>query len=116
MVFTKKNEPSNKGQDYSIASHYPTNDQKKTPFKTTRIIIHCNCGFKNNIFIRGQGAGLSWEKGIMLKNLGPDLWQWETDKAINFLEFKVLINDTHYELGENHVLTKEGTAEFTPRF
>ncbi len=84
--------------------------------KGTKITIRFNTGFKNNLFIRGKGAGLSWDHGVQLKNVGPDEWIWETNMPFNDLEFKVLINDKQYEAGENHHVHEGATLQYTPRF
>lgn len=83
---------------------------------TTKVIVKYDVGFKNSLYIRGHGGGLNWEKGKLMKNIGPDTWVWETDAPIQACEFKVLINDTVYEVGENHPLKNGKNAEYTPRF
>jgi hypothetical protein len=83
---------------------------------TSRVIIKYDVGFQNHLTIRGKGANLSWTKGIPLKNKGSDEWVWETDAAFSSLEYKVLINDYHYEEGENHLLKQGQTVHYTPRF
>lgn len=112
MVLTKN--ASTKQSETNTAT--PNSSQKKSKGKLTRVVIHCDVGFNNSIFIRGNGANLSWDKGIMLKNTRPDEWVWETDQSFNSCEFKVLINDTQYEQGDNHMLTSENCLEYTPRF
>lgn len=87
---------------------------KKGP--TTRIIVKYDVGFTNAIYLRGEGANLSWNKGIMLKNIKADEWLWETDTPFTKCEFKVLINDRQYELGENHKLQCGTSFEYTPSF
>ena len=82
----------------------------------TRVSIRYNVGFKNHLFIRGKGAGLSWEHGVQLKNAGPDEWVWETNIPFNECEFKVLINDKQYEAGENHHIHDGITFKYTPKF
>lgn len=81
-----------------------------------RVLIKYNVGFKNNLYIRGHGGGLTWSKGVMLKNIGPDEWVWEPSTPISDCEFKVLINDEKYELGENHHITTGKLFQYTPRF
>lgn len=83
---------------------------------TTRVVVKYDVGFKNALYIRGHGAGLTWERGRLMKNIGPDTWVWETDSPIHECEFKVLINDQHYEAGENHHLKHGKHVEYTPRF
>jgi hypothetical protein len=98
---------------------------KKAPLKSTqdlreknltRVVIHYDIGFNNNLYIRGSGAGLNWSKGILLRNTRPDEWVWETKEPFLTCEFKVLINDSQYEQGENHTLTCYTSVEYTPNF
>ena len=85
----------------------------KTP---GRVTIKYDVGFNNALYIRGHGGGLSWEKGVPLKNIGPDEWVWEPSQTFNDCEFKVLINDQYYEGGENHHLAGGATIQYTPSF
>lgn len=88
------------------------------PTKTlTRIIVRCNCGFGNQLYIRGHGVGLlTWDKGIQLRNIDADRWVWETASRFDKAEFKLLINDRQYEIGENHSLTYGAEIDFSPQF
>lgn len=89
-------------------------EKKKNP--KTKITIKYDVGFSNQLFIRGKGATLSWDKGQPLKNVKPDEWVWETDASFTSCEFKVLINDTCYECGTNHTLSMGATIVYTPSF
>lgn len=91
-----------------------SHDSKKGP--KTRIIIKYDVGFNNSLTLRGKGANLSWEKGIPLKNIKADEWVWETDTPFTSCEFKVLINDKHYEVGNNHTLICGARIQYTPKF
>jgi hypothetical protein len=82
----------------------------------SRILVKYNVGMTNTLYIRGQGAGLTWEKGSPMKNVGPDEWIWETATHFKECEFKVLINDKQYEDGENHHLFNGGAIQYTPHF
>lgn len=93
----------------------PKNGDRKAGPKT-RITIKYDAGFSNNLFIRGKGATLSWDKGQSLTNTKPDEWVWETSAPFTTCEFKVLINDNHYEIGDNHLLTCGASIHFTPKF
>jgi len=115
MVLTK-NEPTRQSGANSITSSVGQLDKKKTTAKLTRVVIHCDVGFNNNIFIRGNGPNLCWDKGILLRNTKSNEWVWETDQPFNSCEFKVLLNDTQYEQGNNHTLTCENSIEYTPQF
>lgn len=82
----------------------------------TRVIVKYDVGFPNHLTIRGKGANLSWDRGQPLKNLLKDEWVWETDQSFQQCEFKVLINDTSYEVGGNHSLHAGGSFTYTPHF
>ncbi len=96
------------GTQYSLDSHSPMNK--------TRIHIRFDCGFNNQLYIRGQGANLRWDKGILLKNIKADEWVWETDAKFPSCEFKILINDSIYETGLNHKINCCGSLSYTPHF
>jgi len=82
----------------------------------SKVTVKYDVGFKNALYIRGTGAGLSWEKGKLMKNTGTDSWVWETDLPFKDCEFKVLVNDQVYEEGANHHLSNGKTVEFKPNF
>lgn len=93
-----------------------TQTEKKKGASITRVIVKYDVGFGNALYIRGKGANLNWDRGIMLRNVKPNEWHWETDLPFNACEFKVLINDNEYEVGDNHPLTAGSSIQYTPRF
>lgn len=84
--------------------------------KPTRVTVKYDAGLNNSLYIRGNGAGLSWEKGILLTNIGPDEWIWETSLPVQGCEFKIALNDVHFEQGENHKLEEGVWCQYTPIF
>ncbi|HXP60188.1 MAG TPA: hypothetical protein VN829_06830, partial [Dongiaceae bacterium] len=40
----------------------------------TEVVARVDVGFGNTLFIRGQGNGLSWERGTRLACAGPSTW------------------------------------------
>lgn len=93
-----------------------TATNKKNSSPKTRITVKYDAGFPNQLYIRGQGANLSWNKGEPLKNVKADEWIWETEGPITHSEFKILINDHIYENGDNHHLKEGCSLVHTPRF
>jgi hypothetical protein len=89
--------------------------EKKNPSKT-KITIRFDAGFSNDLYIRGKGADLKWEKGLKLVNIKHDEWVWETNAKFAHCEFKILINDKVYENGENHQLHEGTSVHYTPDF
>ncbi len=96
----------------------PKKTSKKISAKEpTRIIIKYNTGINNNLYIRGSdAAGLSWDHGTLLCNVGPDEWVWETTLPFEDCEFKVLLNDMYYEDGENHHVGIGAHLQYSPHF
>lgn len=85
--------------------------------KKTEIIICYDAGFQNNLYVRGNGIpGLSWEKGQKLKNIKSNEWLLEVSDSFQEGEFKVLLNDKNYEVGDNHHVRAGSTVKITPRF
>ena len=83
----------------------------------TRIVAHIDCGFSNNLFLRGEGvSSLSWDKGVAMKNVGPSEWVWESDRPFSTIQFKVLVNDKWFEQGDNRTAAYGQQLEFSPQF
>lgn len=108
----KENEPSKGAKKAPKSPKSPSKQNKKI----TTIVIHYDVGYENQLFIRGNGAELSWDKGILLKNIQSNEWIWETTASFDEIEFKVLINDSCYEQGANHQTTCGSTLHYSPDF
>lgn len=96
-------------------THPSTSGLKKKGPKT-KIIVKYDTGFPNNLYIRGNGANLRWDKGVLLKNTKEDEWVWETNDLFSACQFKVLLNDAQYEDGENHEIRCGAFLEYSPHF
>jgi hypothetical protein len=88
---------------------------RKTISKTT-IAARVDVGFGNNLYIRGEGAGLSWDVGILMKNLSPYEWVWESKTASSALEYKFIINDEVWANGGNLFAKPGETSISAPSF
>ena len=81
----------------------------------TTIEAKIDVGFGNNLFVRGEGAGLSWDKGSPLKCVAPSTWQWSGEAGAP-LKCKLLLNDSVWMSGEDLVITPGKRVEVTPAF
>jgi uncharacterized protein YoxC len=59
----------------------------------TRLIVTAYIGIGNRLFIRGEGAGLTWEKGVPLTFVSIGKWRWETNDASSTVRYKLYKND-----------------------
>src|SRR5262245_57692064 len=66
--------------------------QDSRPGAKTEIEAKIDVGWGNALYIRGQGGGLTWDKGVPLTCFNGSSWVWfssVSDKVI----FKLLLND-----------------------
>ncbi|RFC44015.1 MAG: hypothetical protein DUW69_002095, partial [Verrucomicrobia bacterium] len=59
----------------------------------TRLLVTAYIGIGNRLFIRGEGPGLSWDKGVPLQFVSIGKWRWETSEADSPVQFKLYKND-----------------------
>jgi hypothetical protein len=83
---------------------------------TTTIVAKCDCGFGNSLFLRGEGAGLSWESGVPMENSGADEWTWSSSEAVGEIEVKVLRNDSEWAVGDNITVPAGTKSVIEPTF
>ena len=82
----------------------------------TSIIARVDVGFGNQLYIRGTGADLSWEKGLPLENVSSYEWAFATTKAKSDVTFKFLINDKLWAEGDNVTVAEGATSISSPVF
>jgi hypothetical protein len=83
------------------ADEYSQNEPEDGGFTTamsadgvTRLIATAYIGIGNKLYIRGDGPGLSWDKGVPLQFISIGKWRWETNDAIDPIPFKLYKNDS----------------------
>ncbi|MCX6943504.1 MAG: hypothetical protein NT173_01845 [Opitutales bacterium] len=59
----------------------------------TRLLVTAYIGIGNRLFIRGEGPGLSWDKGVPLQFVSIGKWRWESAEAAAPVKFKLYKND-----------------------
>jgi hypothetical protein len=79
--------------------------RKKEPSNPVKIVAAINIGFGNRLYIRGNGCGLSWDRGVEMTPIDDCHWVWQCDYDCNdqCFEFKVLVNDETWSMGDNYV-------------
>ena len=82
----------------------------------TSIIARVDVGFGNQLYIRGTGADLSWEKGLPLENVSSYEWAFATTEAKSNVTFKFLINDELWAEGDNVTVAEGATSISSPVF
>ncbi|MDR1890591.1 MAG: hypothetical protein LBQ23_00190 [Puniceicoccales bacterium] len=114
---TKEATSTNYTSRPSTAKVTSTGASKQNNKGSVKIIAKADIGFGNRLYIRGDGCGLSWNKGMEMKSIDDSHWQWECKDVATrrHFEFKVLINDEIWSTGENYVAIDENN-EILPVF
>ena len=92
------------------------NETRSPTERMTVVRAKFDVGFGNSIFIRGQGDGLSWDKGIPLSCIDGSAWVWSTKQTESKLVFKLLLNDQVWAKGEDVVVEAGKEIEIIPAF
>jgi hypothetical protein len=78
-------------------SQVPPEEGRPTPAPSadglTRLTVVSYIGIGNKLYLRGEGPGLSWDKGVPLQFVSIGRWRWETDDAAAPVTCKVYKND-----------------------
>lgn len=99
----------------STAAPAPTVVVKPKASKVT-ITAAIDIGFGNTLFIRGSGAGLSWEKGKALAWAAGGAWTLVLPAVDTPFAFKFLVNDTAWSADPNYEAAPGDTVTVTPVF
>lgn len=91
---------------------------KKPAVKTTRTTItaQIDVGFGNALYIRGEGPGLSWDKGIVMDCVADDKWVITLSDAAMPVVFKFLLNDITWCVGNDYVVDPGASMTTVPVF
>jgi hypothetical protein len=81
----------------------------------TTIDVKIDVGFGNAVYLRGQGPGLTWERGVPLACVDGRTWRWSQAVA-NPITFKVLLNDKVWSAGNDLVVKPGQKLEVSPSF
>ncbi len=83
---------------------------------STFISAQIDIGFGNHLTLRGEGPGLSWDKGLVMDNVGHSLWTASISKAAKPVTFKVLVNDLTWSTGPDFVVEPGQSVTVYPSF
>ena len=82
----------------------------------TVITAAIDVGFGNTLYIRGDGAGLSWDAGVPLECVKGDRWSIVLPETAKPIACKFLINDLTWSVGPDYVVEPGKKATIAPAF
>ena len=82
----------------------------------TTISATVDVGFGNGLYVRGEGAGLSWDKGLRMECVSDDRWSLALGESPRSVVFKFLINDETWSTGDDFTVAPGDSITLTPTF
>lgn len=82
----------------------PVKRSKPAGPQPTVIQANIDVGFGNSLYVRGEGPGLSWDRGVMMDCVKDDLWEHTIEAAAKPIVFKFLTNDETWCTGDDYVV------------
>jgi hypothetical protein len=83
---------------------------------TTTIRACIDVGFGNSVYARGEGPGLSWDKGVLMDCLGQDQWQLTLGESSRPFLVKFLVNDQTWSTGPDYTVPSGVSLTLAPQF
>jgi len=88
----------------------------KTSDGSTRLLVTAYIGIGNKVFVRGDGPGLSPEKGQPMEFVSIGKWLWQTSDATAPVTLQVYKNDEVKAMGDDITIDPGHHVEVTPVF
>jgi len=84
----------------------------------TTIRVHYNVGLGNRIAVRGDSDPFRWDRGIDARNTASDVWEFQLERIPTgqTFQFKPLVNDSAWSLGNNYVGVGGQAVDIYPTF
>lgn len=82
----------------------------------TTITAIIDVGFGNALHVRGEGPGLSWDRGLAMTCVADDRWQIILGESARPFVLKFLVNDLTWSAGPDLTIAPGGSVTVTPEF
>ena len=82
----------------------------------TRLLVTAYIGIGNKLFIRGDGPGLSWDKGVAMQFVSIGKWGWASHDVTAPIACKLYKNDETAALSGEIFLEPGKHVELTALF
>jgi hypothetical protein len=106
------------GEDASIKTEpakEPTKS-KSSPGGSTSVVANVMIGIGNKPYLRGEGAGLSWDEGVPMNFIEIGKWAWTPTRKNAALTVQVYRNDEEPDNGGKIEVKSGEEIEITPDF
>ena len=80
------------------------------------LIVNLISSIGNKPFVRGEGAGLSWDLGVEMRFVEIGIWEWGASEVDVPVRARIYLNDKISAYGEDIELNAGEQIEVTPEF
>ncbi len=94
----------------------PTVKKIATTPVATIITAKIDIGFGNTLYLRGEGPGLSWDRGVIMDCIADNQWQAVIAESARPVSFKFLVNDLTWNTGEDYSVAAGTSIVLEPTF
>jgi hypothetical protein len=98
------------------ASSAPKVKSVATKPVVTAITAKIDVGFGNALYVRGEGPGLNWDRGVPMTCIGDAAWSITLGESARGYTLKFLINDSTWSVGPDFNVASGQVVTFSPGF
>ncbi|HEX9783793.1 MAG TPA: hypothetical protein VGA56_13800 [Opitutaceae bacterium] len=98
------------------APRVPMKLSRRDAAGATSVVATAYIGIGNKLYVRGEGPGLDWERGVPMQFLAIGKWGWTTTDAGGPVTCRIFRNDETPMLDADVVISPGEKAEITPQF
>ena len=80
------------------------------------LVAHLNIDISSTPFVRGEGAGLSWDEGVPMEFIEIGKWEWKIENATETASCRIFKDDSLAAKGDDIVINVGEKAEVYPEF
>ena len=113
---TKSPAPAKKPAPVVKKKTTPTLKKVATKPVATTITAKIDIGFGNALYLRGEGPGLSWDRGLVMDCVSDNEWQTLIAESARPITFKFLVNDLSWSAGVDYTAKPGSKVVLEPTF
>ena len=80
------------------------------------LLVNLLSSIGNTPYVRGEGAGLSWDRGVEMRFVEIGKWEWSASEVEESIQARIYLNDKISAYGEDIELNAGEQVEVTPEF
>ena len=84
--------------------------------RSITLIAYLNIDISSTPYVRGEGAGLSWDEGVPMEFVEIGKWQWTVENALESTSCSIFKDDSLAARGDDIVIKVGEKVEVYPKF